>query len=411
MNSCNSLLLKHGSILSPDGKLVVKDILIIDGIIRNIADNITQAVDQIINLDEKFISPGLIDMHVHLRDPGQTTKEDIITGTLAAAAGGFTHIASMPNTTPVTDSIQTISYILKKTQTDGVVNVLPVAAITEGLHGLKLTNFKDLKDAGAIAISDDGKGIQNDKIMEEAMNLASNLNMPILAHCEDERYLPHDSRSAEIEQIKRDIKLAQKSKCHYHVCHISCKESLQLIRQAKKDKINITCEVTPHHILLESNDKNATDTNYKMNPPLRTKDDLIAIKEALIDGTIDIIATDHAPHTASEKSQSYQNAPNGIIGMETAFPLLYTNLVKTKILNLQKLVDLMSLNASKIFSISDNSITINNVANLTVVDLKQERIVDSNKFLSKARNTPFNNYRLQGWPTITIIAGEIRWKM
>lgn len=406
-----TILLQNGKIISSQGNILKKDLLIKNGKISQINDFIDCDADTTIDLHEKLVCPGFIDMHVHLRDPGQTNKEDIDTGTMAAVAGGFTQIACMPNTTPTADNNQVIDYIKKKADSLKRSKVMPIAAITKGLAGKELTNFKELKKIGVIGLSDDGKGLQDEAIMSMAMKKAYSCNLPILAHCEDESFLPGDTRQAEISHIKRDIELARKTKCHYHVCHISCKESVELIRNAKKKMSNISCEVAPHHVLLSQDDSPPDDTAFKMNPPLRNRDDIDAIISGIKDGTIDIIATDHAPHTEDEKSQSYNLAPNGIIGMETAFPSLYSKLVLSKKISLQKLIEMMSINPSKIFSINNNNIIEGNTANLTIIDLEMEKVVNKKSFYSKAQNTPLHNKTLKGWPVITIVSGEIVWKM
>ncbi len=412
MTTGPSLIIKNAKILNDSNQFLIRDVHIENGLIKNIAENISSKdPEQLEILDAKkhFLSPGFIDMHVHLRDPGFTEKEDIKSGSLAAAAGGFTRIACMPNTNPATDNPRTIQYIQNHAKKNKLVNISPMGAITQGQKGAQLADLEMMRKAGVIGFSDDGFGVENEQLMLEAMKLAHSLNMPIIAHCEAREYLPENTRMAEIDQLRRDIKLATKSGVQYHACHLSCKESIQLVREAKSKGIKISCEVTPHHILLQQTEQSLQDSNYKMNPPLRKIADNQAIIEGLLDGTIDMIATDHAPHTEKEKSQKYENAPNGVIGLETTFPLLYTHLVLTNKIELHQLIKLMAYNPAKVFSLPENSIKIGNSADLTLINLDSEKIVSSDHFFSKAKNTPFNGERLKGWPMATIVGGKLIW--
>ena len=417
------LLIKQGTIWFKNN-WHVGDILIEQGIIKEIAKKIESPGSyKIINAKGFKVIPGLIVMHVHLREPGYEEKETIETGLQAAAAGGITTIAVMPNTKPVTDNPERINYLIKKAKEMGTVKVLPIGAITKGEEGQKLTNFQRMKLAGVIGFSDDGRGIQSPSIMLAAMNMASELNIPIFAHCEDEEIakngvihegitskklnLPGIPSAAEFGQLQRDLQLAAKTGVHYHVCHISTKESVKLIKEAKERGVKVTCEVAPHHLLLTETDIKEPYSQYKMNPPLRSDEDRLALIEGLINGTIDIVATDHAPHTVLEKSQGLLKAPFGIVGLETAFPLLYTCLVEKNILSLEQLIGVMSSKAAAVFKLTGGEIEIGGSADITIVDLQNKKKVDPDKFLSKGKNTPFFGRELKGWPVYTIADGKI----
>ncbi|AGA58402.1 MAG: dihydroorotase [Thermobacillus sp.] len=373
-----------------------------------------------------LVSAGFIDMHVHLRDPGFTHKEDIASGTRSAARGGFTTIACMPNTRPVTDTPETVRYILDKAAREGVVNVLPIAAITKNELGRELTDFAALKEAGAIGFSDDGVGVQNAQMMKEAMVRARELGLPIIAHCEDDslvqgawvtegafsrkhglKGIPNESEAI---HVGRDVLLAEATGAHYHVCHVSTEQSVRLIRLAKSVGVRVTAEVCPHHLVLSDEDIPGMDPNWKMNPPLRTPRDVQAVIEALEDGTIDIIVTDHAPHAEEEKAKGVDLAPFGIVGFETAFPLLYTTFVKTGRWSLGFLLRRMTSDPARVFGLKAGRLEAGAPADLTLIDLDSEQTVDPAKFLSKSRNTPLTGRRLSGWPVRTIVAGRTVWQ-
>jgi dihydroorotase len=373
-----------------------------------------------------IVSPGFIDMHAHLRDPGFTHKEDIASGTRSAARGGFTTIACMPNTRPPLDTPETVRYVVDKAAREGVVNVLPIAAITKGQLGRELTDFAALKAAGAIGFSDDGVGVQNAKMMKDAMLRARELGLPIIAHCEDDslvggawategefsrrhglKGIPNESEAI---HVGRDALLAEATGVHYHVCHVSTEQSVRLIRLAKSVGVRITAEVCPHHLVLSDEDIPGMDPNWKMNPPLRTPRDVQAVVEALEDGTIDIIATDHAPHAAEEKAKGVELAPFGIVGFETAFPLLYTKFVRTGRWSLGFLLRKMTSEPARVFGLKAGRLEPGAPADLTLIDLGLEQTVDPADFKSKSRNTPFAGWRLQGWPVRTIVAGRTVWR-
>lgn len=405
-----------------------KHVLIEDGKISKIVDGletVDTAGSEVIDAEGKLVSAGFIDMHVHLREPGFEYKETIATGTRSAAKGGFTTIACMPNTRPVTGDVETLNYVLEKARTEGIVKVLPYASITINELGRELTDFAALAEAGAIGFTDDGVGVQNAQMMKNAMKLAHSLNKPIIAHCEDDSLVKGASvtegefarkhglkgipNESEAIHVGRDILLAEATGVHYHVCHVSTEQSVRLIRQAKQLGIHVTTEICPHHLLLSDEDIPGMDANWKMNPPLRTPKDVDAMLEAIEDGTIDIIVTDHAPHSEEEKAKGMEKAPFGIVGLETAFPLLYTKFVKSGRWSLEFLLEKMTVKPAQVFGLDSGTIAVGKAADITIVDLETEKEVDPACFLSKGKNTPFTGWKLQGWPVMTLVNGETVW--
>lgn len=364
-----------------------------------------------LDLTRKYIAfPGFCDVHVHFREPGFSYKETIKSGSLAAAHGGFTDVCTMPNLKPVPDNEKNLNVQLDIIKNDAVIGVHPYASITVGEEGKVLSDMDNLYDK-VVAFSDDGKGIQNRDIMIQAMISAKQLGKIIVAHCEDNSLLnggyihdgqyskSHNHRGicsrSEWGQIERDLDIAKTTGCSYHVCHISCKESVELIRQAKKDGIDVSCETAPHYLVLDETFLEETG-KFKMNPPLRSKEDKNALLDGIADGTIDMIATDHAPHSAEEKSKGLEKSAFGIVGLETAFPVLYTFLVKEKIITLEKLVELLCINARKRFDIplSENDYCIWN--------LEKEYAINPNDFLSKGKSTPFEGIKVFGECVLTV---------
>lgn len=401
-----------------------KDILIVDGIIAEISDSLApECADIIYDFKDCYVFPGFTDVHVHLREPGFSYKETVKTGTLAAAHGGYTSICSMPNLNPVPDSVENIKKQLDIIEKDAVINVYPYASITVGQMGEKLSQMKELADY-CIAYSDDGKGVQNDDMMLEAMKTAKEQNKMIVAHCEVNELLKggyiHDgeyakehnhkgiSSESEWKQIERDIELAKQTGCPYHVCHISTKESVELIRKAKKDGVNVTCETGPHYLVLCDKDLQE-DGRFKMNPPLRSESDKEALVQGVLDGTVDMISTDHAPHSAEEKSKGLEKSNMGVVGIETSFPIMYTDFVKSGKISLEKLIELISVNANKRFGIG-SEIKIGNKADLTVFDLNEKYLVNPNDFLSMGKSTPFENAEVYGKCKLTMCNGNIAWE-
>lgn len=422
-----SLLLKNATIFDSIGDLVKKDILIANGVITKIDDVIQlEQIEKVIDIEEKMVTPGFVDLHVHLREPGGEKKETIETGTLAAARGGYTTIAAMPNTRPVPDSRDQMVWLQNRIKETAKVRVLPYASITIRELGEELTDFKSLKEAGAFAFSDDGVGVQTAGMMLQAMKKAKDLDMAIVAHCEENSLINkgavHEGEFSkkhgingipsvcESVQIARDVLLAEAAGCHYHVCHISTKESVRVVRDAKRAGINVTAEVTPHHLLLCDEDIPGLDTNFKMNPPLRGREDRDALIAGLLDGTIDFIATDHAPHTEEEKAWKMTEAPFGIVGLETAFPLLYTHLVQAGRITLKQLIDYFTIKPCETFGLPYGKIEVGSIADIAVIDVQHEEAIDSSKFLSKGKNTPFNGWKCKGWNVLTIVDGKIVWE-
>ena len=366
------------------------------------------------NMDNRLVTYGLCDVHVHLRQPGFEAKETIYTGTTAAMMGGYTAICAMPNLNPTPDTVEHIGVELNHIKEDAAINVYPYASITIDRKGRQLVDMEALKQY-AVAFSDDGSGVQSEEMMREAMKEAARLDVIIAAHCEVNDLLKggyiHDGEYAKANghkgicsesewgQIERDLKLAEETGCRYHVCHISTKESVELIRQAKARGVKVTCETGPHYLVFCDEDLK-DEGRFKMNPPIRSQEDRDALIEGIKDGTIDCIATDHAPHTADEKSRGLKGSAMGVVGLETAFGVCYTHLVKTGIITLKRLVELMSLNPRRIFGLE-----VEGEANLTVFDLEREWTVDSNEFRSMGKATPFEGMELTGKPTALLYNG------
>lgn len=368
--------------------------------------------------------PGLADVHVHLREPGFSYKETIKTGTMAAAHGGFTAVCAMPNLSPVPDSVENLSVELDAIKKDAIINVYPYGAITVGEKGEKLSDMDGLAPFIA-AFSDDGKGVQRSEMMERAMINARRLGRVLAAHCEDETYLNgiclHDgafarahglrgiSAESEWRQIARDLALAEKTGCKYHVCHISSKESVSLIRDAKRRGVDVTCETAPHYLMFSDRDL-SDDGRFKMNPPIRDASDRAALIEGAADGTIDMIATDHAPHSAEEKSKGIADSLNGVVGLETSFSAVYTCLVKTGIITLEKLLEIMCVNPRRRFSLGGGSIVPGGIADIAIFDLNREYTVRPEEFLSMGKSSPFSGMRLYGKCRLTICGGKAAWR-
>jgi len=404
------------------GQVRTGDIRIEAGKITDLAA-IPQVGETVIDASGLFVAPGFVDIHVHLREPGGEHKETIATGTAAAAAGGFTTICPMPNTRPVPDDRQTLDALFQKIEETASVRVLPYAAISKNQLGQELVAFDQLTDA--VAFTDDGVGVQTAAVMRTAMQQAARLGKTIVAHCEDDslkagcvhegNYSRREGLQgipslAESIHIARDVLIAEETGCHYHVCHVSTKESVRVIRDAKRAGIRVTAEVTPHHLVLIDEDISNQDPNFKMNPPLRSEADRQALLEGLADGTIDCIATDHAPHAAEEKALGIERAPFGITGFETAFPLLYTKLVAEGKMTLETLIRNLTDKAAAIFELPYGKLEVGAEADLVLLDLETERTVSPERFRSKGKNTPFAGERLKGFPVMTFVKGEIVFK-
>jgi dihydroorotase len=419
-----NILIKNGHVIDPankvDGKL---DILVSDGKIAKFGKPGSLAVNdsQVIDAAGKFVVPGLIDMHVHLREPGYEYKETIATGTAAAKAGGFTSVCCMPNTNPVNDNRSVTEFILAQARS-APAQVFPIGAITKGSKGEELAEMGELYAAGCYAISDDGKPVMNASIMRRAMEYSKIFDMLIISHCEDstlsgkgvmnegvvstELGLRGIPRSAEDVMTARDISLAELTGCKLHIAHVSTAGSVRLIRDAKARGLKVTAETCPHYFTLTDEAVRGYNTMVKMNPPLRTADDVAAIKQGLKDGTIDVIATDHAPHAMDEKSGEFDYAPFGIVGLETVLGLTL-KLVDEGILSLAEVIRKLSVNPALILKLNKGKLTVGADADVTIIDPNIEWIVDASQFRSKSKNTPFNGWKLKGRAVLTIVGGKI----
>lgn len=416
-------LIKNGRVIDPansaDDSL---DILISEGKIDKIDKKLDLKADKTIDAKGKIVAPGLVDMHVHLREPGREDKETIATGTAAAIKGGFTTVACMANTEPPIDSPKVAKLLKSIIKKDALAEVLIVGAITENRAGKKLTDFKTMKEEGIIAVSDDGSSVDDEKIMRDALKEARKASLPIIAHCEDSKLsgrgvinqgfiatkmgLRGIPRESEYERVKRDIELAAKTSSGIHIAHISCKESVEIIRKAKQKGIKVTAETAPHYFTLTEDCCITYDTNTKMNPPLRTAEDVAAIKEALRDGTIDAIATDHAPHTDSEKDVEFDFAPFGIIGLETALSLAIMELVDKKVLSWPELILKMSTNPSRILGIDRGTLKEGSAANIVIIDPDEKHIYKKDTIKSKSKNSPFIDWELKGRVQAVLVNGN-----
>lgn len=418
-----TLLIKN-AVCYIDKAFKKQDVFIKDGIIHSLGvslslDNIDRTIDA---MGKYFLIPGFVDVHIHLREPGFSYKETIKTGTMAGAKAGYNVLCTMPNLNPPPDSVENLKVQTDIIDRDAVIDVLPFAAITKGRKGVGETvDFDSLADK-AVGFSDDGTGVQTEALMKQAMTECAKLGKIISAHCEVNDLLKggyiHDGEYAkahnhkgicsesEWAQIERDCRLAEETGCQYHVCHISTKESVDIIRRAKARGVKVTCETGPHYLTMCDMDLQENG-RFKMNPPLRSAEDRQALVDGVLDGTIDVIATDHAPHSADEKSKGLEKSAMGVVGLETAFAVLYTKLVKTGVITFEKLVEMMSVRPREIFGIEGGVIKEGAPANLCLLDTEKEWIVEPEKFVTMGRATPFENWKLQGENLLTILRGEI----
>ena len=417
------LIIKNGNLaLSTIGSVEKGDLYIRNGRISGI--NLAGKVQgelfasesaEVIDATGKLVAPGFVDLHVHFREPGFEAKETIKSGSQAAAAGGFTTVCIMPNTKPVVDSIETLKYIDEKIKNDADINVLPIGSITIGQKGEQLADFNSMLNydglckaqtgKGICAISEDGRSVMNSALMLKAIKEAKKYGISVFSHTEDETL--HETSIGEELFAVRDMMLAQEADWKIHLCHISTKKCVDMIAYMKQQGVRVTAEVTPHHLVL-SGEGIFGDTNRKMNPPLRTKEDVKALRKALKDGVLDIIATDHAPHTKEEKDMPYDKAPNGIVGLETAFPVCYTSLVKNDKFSIMEIIEAMSLKPAKILGINDiGSIEVGKYADIAIIDIEESYTIDKTKFLSKGQNTPFDKMSVYGKVEKTLVRGKL----
>ncbi len=419
-----SLLIQNGWVVDPknniDGKM---DILIEDGVIKEVAPSINATADQVINAEGKTVAPGLVDLHVHFREPGLEYKEDIETGSRAAAKGGVTTVVCMPNTSPVIDNKAQVRYVMERGKEVGLINVLTSGCITKGQNGTELAEIGSMKDAGAVAVTDDGKPVGSSVVMRKAMEYAKMFDIPVFSHSEDlslvdggsmnEGYtatvlgIPGIPKAAESVAVSRDVLIAEEVDGRLHVCHVSTKNAIEAIRAAKARGVQVTAETAPHYFSLTEKACEGYNTNAKMNPPLRDDEDVKAVIEALADGTLDAIATDHAPHHQDEKELEFDQASNGIVGLETSLGLGVTYLVKTGKLTLSQLIEKMSTVPAEIIKIDRGTLGVGKVADLVIFDPEQSYCVDVKNFASKGKNSPYDGFELYGKIAWTVAGGKI----
>ena len=419
------LLIKNGHVVDPEKQLdAVCDVFVEDERIKMISAEITEEADQVIDASGMYVMPGFVDLHVHFRDPGLTYKETLATGGQAAARGGVTTVCAMPNTKPVADCREVVEDVHGRAKTDCPVHVIQIGAITKGQRGEELADIKGMAEAGCYAISEDGKSVMNASLYRKSMKLAKELGLAVFAHCEDitmveggvmnaddkakELGLKGITNSVEDVIVARDILLAKETGVRLHLCHCSTKDSVEMIRIAKEEGLPVTGEVCPHHFTLSTDDIKENDGNYKMNPPLRSKEDVEALKAGIASGIMDVIATDHAPHAAEEKNVPMEKAAFGIVGLETSAALTYTELVEPGLITMMQMAEKMSYNPAKILGLEDKgSVSEGKIADLVVFDTEKAYQIDTATFASKGKNTPFQGYPVKGEVAYTIVDGKV----
>jgi len=425
------ILIAGGRVIDPANKRdAVLNVLIEDGRIAEVASpgaHPAPAADRVLDARGKVVCPGFVDLHVHLREPGREDMETIATGTRAAARGGFTSVCCMANTTPVNDNQSVTDFIIDRARRDGAVHVFPIGAISKGMNGEELAEIGELIGAGCVAISDDGKPVMNAELMRRALEYSTLFSVPVIQHAEDVHLtgkgVMHEGRvstelgfkgipaASESVIVARDLLLAELTGGHYHVAHVSTAEAIQLVREAKRKGLRVTCEAAPHHFALSDEAVRGFDTNTKMSPPLRSNRHVEAVKAGLRDGTVDAIATDHAPHTIQDKEVEFDYAANGIIGLETAFGLTVSMLVEGEVLTLPQAIARLTSEPARIFGLPKGTLSIGADADVTIVDPTREWVVDIAKSASKSRNSPFHGWKLRGQVLATIVSGKIAWEL
>ena len=423
-----ALVIKNGRVIDPaSGRDGVADVWIEDGVIRGVGENLPVGTAEVIDATGLIVAPGFIDMHVHLREPGFEHAETIESGSYAAAAGGFTSICPMPNTSPVNDSAMVTSYIVDKARRHAVVNVWPIGAITKGSNGEELAAISSMRNAGAVAISDDGKPVMNARMMRRAMEFARSAGIPVIDHCEDLHLSSGGDMHEGVESVRmglrgipgcsedvmvaRDILLAELTGARYHVAHISSQRSVEMVAFAKSRGLPVTAEATPHHMALADADMEPYDSNFKMKPPLRSRCDVSAVVNGIVSGAIDAIATDHAPHPGSEKMQEFEKCPFGILGLETALGISLEHLVHTDKISVARLVELFTTGPARILGIARGTLTEGAAGDVTIFSTDREWTYDVNKSFSKSRNSPFDGRTFRGGPVATIVNGRVVWRV
>jgi dihydroorotase len=423
------LLVAGGRVVDPSQELDAKlDVLLKDGVVERLGEGLRVRDAERIDAKGLVVCPGFIDLHTHLREPGREDKETIATGTRAAAAGGFTAVCAMPNTHPVNDSAGITRSILEKARSEGAVRVYPIGAITRGQQGVELAEYGDLQEAGCVAVSDDGRPVASARVMRRALEYARGFGLVVIDHCEEPTLaeqacmnegavstklgLRGAPAAGEAIMVERDVLLAELTGGRVHIAHLSAAASVDAVRRGKARGVPVTAEVTPHHLFLTDAavSEAAYDTNTKMNPPLRSEADRQAVLEGLRDGTIDCIATDHAPHTGDDKNVEYDQAAFGIVGLETAVPLCLDRLVGAGLVTLPQLIALLSTRPARVLGLPGGTLCPGSPADLTLLDLAKRRAVDPGRFESRSRNTPFAGWTLRGWPAMTIVGGRVVWK-
>ncbi len=423
----SKVLIKNGNLIDPKNNLdEILDVLVVDGKVEKIEKNIVVDAETVIDATNKWVVPGLIDLHVHLREPGGNYKETIKSGTESAARGGVTTVCAMPNTTPAMDNPLLVEYFMMKCEKDAVVNVLPIGAMTKGQDGEELAPYGKMKEQGICAVSEDGKSVLNTGLMKTAMNYAKMFDLPVLSHCEEES-LKKDGQvnegvasidlglkgiSNDVEDVitARDIALAHSLQSKLHICHLSTEYSLDLVEFGKRKNKNLTCEVTPHHFTLIDEDITEYDGNFKMAPPLRSRADRERILQGLKEDIIDVIATDHAPHAEHEKNCEFDLCANGIVGLETLVPLTISELIKKDVITKKQFVEKTSLNPAKILGLDKGHLSIGAIADLVVIDPNEKYKINKEEFKSKGRNTPFHDREVIGKVKYTLVNGKVVYK-